>query len=243
MTNQGRLAIAAPAASPTTPFDSAVAPGLARLGTWRGGVKRAVDVLGSAVLLLCLSPVFLGISILIRLDSRGPALFRQTRLGRDRRSFTVFKFRTMRVDASDDLHRAHVSRQISREAGASPDERGRTFKLVADPRVTRLGVFLRRASLDELPQLVNVLRGDMSLVGPRPPLVYEVQSYEPWQFERLQVRPGLTGLWQVSGRSRLSYRQMCELDVEYVRRWSLSLDLEILARTLPVVLSNSGSAG
>jgi lipopolysaccharide/colanic/teichoic acid biosynthesis glycosyltransferase len=116
------------------------------------------------------------------------------------------------------------------------------FKLVNDPRVTRLGALLRRTSLDELPQLINVLTGEMSLVGPRPPVPYEFEAYDHWQFDRLQVRPGITGLWQVSGRNRLSYRQMCELDVAYVRRWSVGLDLRILLRTIPVVLFNSGRA-
>jgi lipopolysaccharide/colanic/teichoic acid biosynthesis glycosyltransferase len=116
------------------------------------------------------------------------------------------------------------------------------YKLVNDDRVTRVGRWLRRTSLDELPQLFNVLRGEMSLVGPRPPVPYEFEGYDHWQFDRLQVKPGMTGLWQVSGRSRVSFRQMCELDVEYVRRWSLWLDLQILLKTLPVVLFNSGRA-
>jgi lipopolysaccharide/colanic/teichoic acid biosynthesis glycosyltransferase len=116
------------------------------------------------------------------------------------------------------------------------------FKMVEDPRVTRVGRFLRKSSLDELPQFFNVLRGEMSLVGPRPPIPYEFEAYDHWQYDRMQVRPGITGLWQVSGRSRLSYRQMCELDLDYVRRWTIWLDLRILLRTVPVVMFNSGRA-
>jgi lipopolysaccharide/colanic/teichoic acid biosynthesis glycosyltransferase len=143
----------------------------------------------------------------------------------------------MRHGASDTAHRELIRRLQADEA---PD--GPVYKLVNDDRVTRVGRWLRRTSLDELPQLFNVLRGEMSLVGPRPPVPYEFEGYDHWQFDRLQVKPGMTGLWQVSGRSRVSFRQMCELDVEYVRRWSLWLDLQILLKTLPVVLFNSGRA-
>jgi lipopolysaccharide/colanic/teichoic acid biosynthesis glycosyltransferase len=151
----------------------------------------------------------------------------------------------MQHGASDRTHRDLVTRMLAGDEQGTkqtgPDGQD-VFKLVNDPRVTRLGAILRRTSLDELPQLINVLTGEMSLVGPRPPLAYEFEAYDHWQFDRLQVRPGITGLWQVSGRNLLSYRQMCELDVEYVRRWSVGLDLRILFRTIPVVLFNSGRA-
>jgi len=143
----------------------------------------------------------------------------------------------MRHGASDAAHRELIRRLQADEAPPAS-----VYKLVNDDRVTRVGRWLRRTSLDELPQLFNVLRGEMSLVGPRPPVPYEFEGYDHWQFDRLQVKPGMTGLWQVSGRSRVSFRQMCELDVEYVRRWSLWLDVQILLKTIPVVLFNSGRA-
>jgi lipopolysaccharide/colanic/teichoic acid biosynthesis glycosyltransferase len=172
-------------------------------------------------------------------------LFGQERIGVGGRRFRVLKFRTMYHGVPDTAHRELVSMMLrGEEANAvqiGPDGEP-AFKLTNDVRVTRVGRWLRRRSLDELPQLINVLRGEMSLVGPRPPLAYEFEQYEPWQFQRLQMRPGMTGLWQVSGRNRLSYRRMCELDLEYVRDWSLWLDIRILLRTIPVVLSNSSGA-
>jgi lipopolysaccharide/colanic/teichoic acid biosynthesis glycosyltransferase len=181
---------------------------------------------------------------LVRLDSPGPALFRQERVGSGGRRFRVLKFRTMRDGASDTPHREFVRRLQAGDESSTAQASGgpAVYKLVNDERVTRLGRWLRRTSLDELPQFINVLRGEMSLVGPRPPLPYEFEAYDLWQFDRLQVKPGITGLWQVSGRNLLSYRQMCELDVHYVRTWSLLLDIRILLRTIPVVLLNRGRA-
>lgn len=222
---------------------SQVSLGARRLEGWRGLVKRIVDRVLSLLLLICLSPLLALIAVAIRWDSPGPVIFRQERVGYKSRPFTMMKFRTMTMGASEDLHRNHVARQIHDHGPpeAAADNNG-TYKLVADPRVTRVGALLRRTSFDELPQLLNVLRGEMSLVGPRPPLPYEVRLYDEWQCERLSVRPGITGLWQVSGRSRVSYRRMCELDVEYARRWSLMLDLKVLLATIPVVLLNRGRA-
>ena len=177
----------------------------------------------------------------IKLDSAGPVIFGQERIGTGGRRFRVLKFRTMRHGAPDTAHRELIRRLQADDPPPVIGDR-QVYKLTGDERVTRVGRWLRRTSLDELPQLLNVLRGEMSLVGPRPPLPYEFEGYDHWQFDRLQLKPGITGLWQVSGRSRLSYRQMCELDVEYVRRWSLALDVEILLRTIPVVLFNSGRA-
>jgi lipopolysaccharide/colanic/teichoic acid biosynthesis glycosyltransferase len=172
-------------------------------------------------------------------------LFGQERVGAGGRRFRVLKFRTMYDGVSDAAHRELVTKMLNGDDGHAaqigPDGKP-VFKLVNDDRITPVGRWLRRKSLDELPQLFNVLRGEMSLVGPRPPLPYEFEQYEHWQVHRLQVRPGITGLWQVSGRNRLSYRQMCELDLDYVRNWSLWLDLRILLKTMPVVLSNSGHA-
>ena len=215
-----------------------------RLRGWQIILKRFVDVVGSLVGLVVASPVMAAIAVAVKLDSRGPVLFRQARIGAGGRRFEVLKFRTMVDGASDEAHRAYVKRlqRDDTSAAGGSDDAGPVFKLIGDRRVTRLGRWLRGTSLDELPQLINVLRGDMSLVGPRPPLAYEVEAYEYWQFERLGVKPGITGLWQVSGRNRLTYRQMCELDAEYVRTWSPLLDTLILLRTVPVVVTNSGRA-
>lgn len=193
-------------------------------------------VLGSAALIV-LSPFLALIVILIRLDSAGPAFFRQTRIGWKQRPFEMWKFRTMFQDAPVDLHRDFATMLVR---GAEPDLRqGSTlpvYKLADDPRITRVGRWLRVTSLDELPQLFNVLRGEMSLVGPRPILTYEYEASESWHFERFEMPQGITGLWQVSGRNRLGYRRRCELDIEYVRTWSLWLDLQILARTFRAVV-------
>jgi len=208
-------------------------------------IKRVVDVVGSAVGLVLVSPVMAGIAMLIKMDSPGPVFFRQERIGTGGRRFRVWKFRTMRNGASDAAHRELVRKMLNGdEAAAGQVTSGArpVYKLVNDDRVTRIGRWLRGVSLDELPQLLNVVRGEMSLVGPRPPLSYELEAYDHWQFDRLKVSPGITGLWQVSGRNLLTYRQMCELDLEYVRRWSLWLDFKILVKTIPAVLFNSGRA-
>jgi exopolysaccharide biosynthesis polyprenyl glycosylphosphotransferase len=212
---------------------------------WQLGLKRAVDLVGAAVLTVVAAPLMLVTAIAIKLDSAGPILFRQDRIGTGGHRFRVFKFRTMVNGASDTVHRDLVKRMLAGDEESTATEGAggaRVYKLLRDDRVTRLGRLLRRTSLDELPQLFNVLLGQMSLVGPRPPLPYEIEAYAFWQFDRLQVRPGITGLWQVSGRNLLTYRQMCELDIAYVQRWSLWLDLKILLRTIPVVLLNSGRA-
>lgn len=202
-------------------------------------LKRVIDVVGSIAGLLLTAPAMLLAGLAIRLDSPGPIFFRQERVGVGGRRFLVWKFRTMTHNAPDTLHREYVTRMLGgdEESTLHRDGNGQAmFKMVEDPRVTRVGRFLRKSSLDELPQFFNVLYGDMSLVGPRPPVPYEFDAYDQWQYDRMQVRPGMTGLWQVSGRSKLSYRQMCEMDLDYVRRWSIWMDLRILLRTVPVVL-------
>jgi lipopolysaccharide/colanic/teichoic acid biosynthesis glycosyltransferase len=201
---------------------------------------RALDLAGAVALLIVLAPLLAAIVIAIRLDSSGRAIYRQRRLGRDQRPFTVNKFRTMRLDAAHDEHRAFVLALID-GAGPVAGRAAPVFKMAADARVTRLGHFLRSTSLDELPQLWNVVRGEMSLVGPRPPIPYEVEHYPSHWFARFAVRPGLTGLWQVSGRSEIGLEQMIALDVEYVRRRSLATNLRILLRTVPVVLCRRGA--
>ena len=191
--------------------------------------KRLFDVVAGAVLLVIATPIALAIAIAIRVSSPGPVLFRQERIGLNGARFTVLKFRTMRNGVSHQAHEEFVSAMIA----ATPRiaEEKAVYKLQNDPRTTRVGRWLRRTSLDEVPQLINVLAGEMSIVGPRPPLEYEVAKYEPWQIERLSVRPGITGLWQVSGRNRLSYRQMCEIDIRYARTWTFAGDVKIALRT------------
>ncbi|MEA2271336.1 MAG: hypothetical protein QOI98_44 [Solirubrobacteraceae bacterium] len=190
--------------------------------------KRALDVATSVALLIVLAPVLALLAIVVKLDSSGPVLFRQRRYGQGLAPFTILKFRTMHADASHDLHRRHIAWLA---AGPDTGVPGRLKKVIDDPRLTRSGRILRKLSLDELPQLVNVLRGEMSLVGPRPAIGYELDHYSPGDFDRFEVRPGMTGLWQVSGRSELGVREMLELDVRYAREWSLMLDLRILGRT------------
>jgi lipopolysaccharide/colanic/teichoic acid biosynthesis glycosyltransferase len=202
---------------------------------------RALDIVGAALLLVLLSPLLAITALLIRLDTPGPVIFWQRRLGRDLQPFSVAKFRTMRHGAAADRHRVHVEQMIRDEDGAEDGKPVPMLKLERDPRVTRVGSFLRRSSIDELPQLWNVLRGEMSLVGPRPPIQYEVDKYPGRAFRRFAVRPGITGLWQVRGRSLTSFAEMIEFDVEYVDRRSLSLNLKILALTVPTVIHGKGA--
>ena len=195
-------------------------------------VKRLVDRVLSVLIGLAATPVLAIIALAVRLDSPGPVLFRQTRVGARGEVFQMLKFRTMCVDAEERLAEMRASADAGNDV---------LFKMKRDPRLTRIGPFLRRFSLDELPQLINVLRGEMSLVGPRPPLPIEVEGYESDAVRRLRVQPGLTGLWQVSGRSDLSWDDSLRLDLWYVDNWSLMLDLQILARTLRAVLKGQGA--
>jgi exopolysaccharide biosynthesis polyprenyl glycosylphosphotransferase len=195
-------------------------------------LKRLVDFVMAAGLLMLLSPLYLLLALLIKLTSRGPIFYRQTRCGLGGRKFTLYKFRSMQPDA--DLRREELE--------ALNEMDGPAFKIRDDPRCTRLGSFMRRFSLDELPQLVNVLKGDMSFVGPRPPLPEEVEKYERWQRRRLRMQPGLTCLWALEGRSQLSFRRWMELDLEYIDNWSPALDWKILLRTIPVVLLGRGAS-
>ena len=201
---------------------------------------RALDIVVAGLALIVLSPLLLVVAILVRLDSRGPAIFRQERVGRNLKPFRVAKFRTMRNGVAADPHRAYVEEMIREDDNAKGTPRP-MMKLQADPRITKIGHFLRRTSIDELPQFWNVLRGDMSLVGPRPPIQYEVDAYPARAFRRFAVRPGLTGLWQVSGRSLVTFAEMIELDSEYVERRSLLLNLKILVLTVPTVIHGKGA--
>jgi exopolysaccharide biosynthesis polyprenyl glycosylphosphotransferase len=193
--------------------------------------KAVFDRVGAVLLLAVVAPVLIAITVVVKAGSRGPALFRQERVGREGRAFPMLKFRTMEIDAD---------RQVP-ELVETSDGNGVLFKLRRDPRVTPVGRFLRRYSLDELPQLINVLRGEMSLVGPRPPLPVEVQHYGVDMHRRFVVKPGLTGLWQVSGRSDLSWEESVRVDLYYVENWSLLLDLVILWRTFGAVIRGRGA--
>jgi Undecaprenyl-phosphate glucose phosphotransferase len=202
-----------------------------RLHGWRLFFKRVIDVVGSSFMIFLLSPFFLLVAIWIKLDSRGPVFFRQTRLGINGKPFRMFKFRSMIANADS----------LKDKLSALNEADGPLFKIKDDPRVTRIGRFLRRTSLDELPQLLNVFLGDMSLVGPRPPLPEETEEYNDWHRKRLEVPQGMTGLWQVSGRSSLSFEEMVALDVYYIENWTFWLDLKIILKTIPIVLLRRGA--
>jgi lipopolysaccharide/colanic/teichoic acid biosynthesis glycosyltransferase len=208
------------------------------------GAKRLMDTAGSiAGLILCL-PVIALIALAIKLTSKGPVFFRQVRLGQYGKEFTFLKFRSMYINSDQNIHEEYVKRFI---VGATDTEQTtgnqeKLYKLTADPRITPVGRFLRSTSLDELPQFLNVLRGDMSLVGPRPPVIYEFKRYSLWHKQRLSaVKPGITGLWQVDGRSRVKFDEMVRLDIRYARSWSLWLDIKILLQTPRAVLSGNGA--
>ena len=193
--------------------------------------KRVLDVVGSLAGLVLSAPLFLLLALLVKLESRGPVFYKSRRIGWRGRSFTFYKFRSM-VDGAHH-HREHLLHLNEAD--------GPVFKLSRDPRVTRIGRWMRTTSLDEIPQFLNVLKGEMSLVGPRPPLPEEVAHYEPWQCGRLAVRPGITCLWQISGRSTIGFQEWMRLDLEYIRHQSFWLDLKILLRTIPAVLSREGA--
>jgi lipopolysaccharide/colanic/teichoic acid biosynthesis glycosyltransferase len=205
--------------------------------------KRVIDIAGSLTALILLSPVFLAIALAIKLTSRGPILFKQKRIGQYGVSFTFLKFRSMYHLNDPRIHQEYVRRLISgRGEYKQSDGNGDVYKLKDDPRITPVGRFLRRTSLDEFPQFFNVLRGEMSLVGPRPPIPYEIEAYDIWHRRRfLEAMPGITGLWQVNGRSKCTFDEMVRLDIRYARDWSLGLDLKILLETPRAVLFGGGA--
>lgn len=214
--------------------DSAAVTARHGLASW--ALKRLMDVVCSLLALLVLSPLLLAIALIIKLDSRGPVLFTQERLGKDMRPFRMYKFRSMFADAGDSLHRESVKRTAEskrREIG--------TFKSLADPRVTRFGKFLRTWNLDELPNLINILRGDMSIVGPRPALDYELPYYKDWYYRRFAVRPGLTGLWQVKRADAEDFDEMIRMDVDYVDQMSPWLDVKLIVLTIPSIVRERGA--
>ncbi len=204
----------------------------------RGKIKRLFDILLAGCALVVLSPFLLLISILVKRSSPGPVLFVQERIGKDGVPFPFLKFRTMVHNSDDAIHRQFAAMFIN--GNEKEPAKDNVFKMTNDPRVTRIGSLLRKTSMDELPQLINIVRGEMSLVGPRPPIAYELDHYQPWHHERLRVTPGLTGLWQVSGRSNVPFEEMVRLDIHYINSWSLKRDAEIVLKTLPVVMKGTG---
>ena len=205
-------------------------------------VKRGLDIAGSLGLLMVLSPVFLLIAALVKLTSRGPIFFKQVRVGQGAKPFTMLKFRTMHVNAGHALHQEFVTSLIKSGSRAKKSGTNGFFKIANDPRVTPVGRLLRKTSLDELPQFWNVVGGTMSLVGPRPPIPYEVEQYEPWHCRRVQeAKPGITGLWQVTGRSRTTFDEMVRLDLRYARTRSLWTDVKILLSTPKAVIAGKGA--
>jgi exopolysaccharide biosynthesis polyprenyl glycosylphosphotransferase len=193
--------------------------------------KRFIDIVASSLLILLISPVFVITAITIKLDSKGGMLYKQQRIGRNGKPFFMIKFRSMVSNADALLNQLAVHNEVD----------GIAFKMKEDPRITKVGRFIRKYSIDELPQLFNVLVGNMSLVGPRPPLPFEVENYGDWEWRRLEVLPGITGLWQVSGRSDLSFQQWMNLDIYYIENWSIAFDIKILLKTIPVVLKGEGA--
>jgi len=207
-------------------------------------LKRVIDILGALLGLILFSPIMLATAITIKMTSPGPIIFKQTRFGKKGARFQFYKFRSMYCNTDDQIHREYVTNLIKGNL-ANINQGNKVvplFKMVSDSRVTRVGRIIRRTSIDELPQFFNVLKGEMSLVGPRPPLTYEVEKYEPWHLRRiLDVKPGVTGLWQVSGRSRTSFDEMVRLDLRYVQNWTTLVDLKIILKTVKTVFSLKGA--
>jgi lipopolysaccharide/colanic/teichoic acid biosynthesis glycosyltransferase len=207
-------------------------------------VKRTIDVIGSIALMLALSPVMIVTAILIKFSSPGPVIFKQTRLGMKGVPIEFYKFRSMHTDTNDQIHRDFITELI--KGNHTMVNYGNAekpiYKIKSDPRITKVGKVIRKTSIDELPQLFNVLKGEMSLVGPRPPLAYEAEKYQPWHLRRiLDMKPGITGLWQVEGRSKTGFDDAVRLDIKYIQTWSLSLDLKILLKTVKEVLNSTGA--
>lgn len=237
--------------SPTRPSNSVLYPDLSKQSDAKripGALKRAMDIAGSIVAMIFFAPVFLAIAIAVKITSKGPILFRQQRIGQHGQPFIFLKFRSMKVNNDAGIHKEYVKQLIAGKAERHPSNGNGNgngtgvFKLTQDPRITSVGSFLRKTSLDELPQFINVLRGEMSLVGPRPPVPYELESYDFWHRRRvLEAKPGITGLWQVSGRSRVTFDEMVRLDLRYARSWSPWMDVKILLRTPLAVVLGEGA--
>ena len=204
-------------------------------------LKRTLDLILTSVMLIAFSPLLLLIMLAIKIGSPGPVFYKQIRLGKGEKPFGFYKFRSMYVNTDDTEHRSYVENLIRAGNPHEVDENGKPlFKICNDERVTRVGKLIRRYSIDEFPQLFNVLRGEMSLVGPRPPLPREYKDYRDWQRKRLDGIPGITGFWQVSGRSRIPFQEMVKLDIHYLQNWSVWVDIKIMVRTIPVMLKGEG---
>lgn len=195
-------------------------------------VKRIIDILLSILAIIVLSPIFLIVAIAIKLDSSGPVVYSQTRVGKNEKHFKMFKFRSMVINAEDMLKELKPMNEMD----------GPMFKIKEDPRITKIGRFIRKTSIDELPQLINILRGEMSIVGPRPSLPSEVEEFEPWMMERFVVKPGLTCFWQVSGRNNIPFRKWMELDIKYVKERNLWLDMKLVLKTVKVVFNGDDAS-
>jgi exopolysaccharide biosynthesis polyprenyl glycosylphosphotransferase len=209
---------------------------------WKRTVKRAFDLVAATLLLLLMSPIMLIIALLVRRDSAGPIFYRQERVGENGRHFYMLKFRSMYTGSDSKVHREHVTKLIKENASLNGSHGSHgSLKLKKDPRITPIGHFIRQTSLDELPQFFNVLRGEMSLVGPRPPIPYEVEIYQPWHKRRLEAIPGITGIWQVNGRNRVSFDEMVRMDIDYIEHQSIWMDMKLLLLTPFAVLSGQGA--
>jgi len=231
---------------PGLPSNSALYPDLESRDKGQRAVlltKRIIDIVGSSILLLLCSPIFIVIALAVKLSSKGPVFFRQQRVGRYGKIFTFLKFRSMYVNNDAAIHKEFVTKLIGSQNGQNGSSNGQSvYKITNDRRVTRVGKFIRRTSLDELPQFLNVLKGDMSLVGPRPPIPYELAAYQTWHRRRLLgVKPGITGLWQVTGRSSVQFDEMVRLDLRYASTWTPWLDFKILLRTPFAVIKGTGA--
>ena len=212
--------------------------------TYKKILKRGIDIVGSLIGILVFSPIILLTAIAIKMTSKGPVIFKQVRLGKKGVPFLFYKFRSMYLNMDDKIHREYVNQLIQGKHDQinQGNSKNPLYKIKYDPRITRVGKLIRKTSIDEIPQFINVLKGDMSLVGPRPPLPYEAEKYEAWHLRRiLEVKPGITGLWQVEGRSMTSFNDMVRLDLCYIRDWSLMLDLKILIQTIKVFFGSSGA--
>lgn len=206
------------------------------------GLKRTIDFVSSSLGIIVLLPLFLLIAAIIKATSEGPIFFRQERIGQNGKRFLLLKFRSMHINSNDSIHQEYVKKLINGQVAGSAGDETTCYKIKNDPRVTAVGRFIRKTSIDELPQLLNVLKGEMSLVGPRPPIAYEVEEYDIWHRKRiLEMKPGITGLWQVVGRSKTTFDGMVRMDIVYIRNWSLWLDLKLIMKTPAVLLSGKGA--
>jgi lipopolysaccharide/colanic/teichoic acid biosynthesis glycosyltransferase len=204
--------------------------------------KPLIDRIFAVFFLVVLSPLFAVITVMIKLDSRGKVIFSRDQVGEHGRIFKMYKFRTMQSNNDDSEYKSYIAKYINEGTPYTVDENGQAvYKVVNDPRVTRFGAMLRKSNLDELPQFFNILKGDMSLVGPRPDIPFAVQMYQDWHHQRLQIKPGLMGLWQVQGRKNLSFEDMVRMDIEYIEKQSLILDTKIILKTIWIILRGDGS--